>query len=943
MKIIMQLLLQSESFCGILNNKDNHISTEISLPYSFKSEGLEMNAFTNLFAAISSSKILNYLACIFSSLYLTAYIDLYILRFNWSRLLVFGCIFTVCVVVSRAARRFFKSFSLTTMLLSIIAAVLILIRYEDILFPSTQEIIVTLTAETAGEICLCNVIVDGENIPVVQTQVVENSGWSYGEEYDNFIIWPEKDGVDNHLTLRFFADEVHLGFPYTPYAGSVTITSSTGSHDTLDLHCLELSEGESVTYADFPMDCQRIYSSTEQLLYGIGILLIISFLCSFLIHVADLVWQRSQVRIELLLFLTGKQNPDKQSQNNALQIDKGFPGFPVSSLSLRPGAKLAFLSVLVAAHYGLFFVSSQTGSNKITVGFLTILVAISYRCLTSSLEPRLLKKYKTPRATAFVIIIALYASFASFGQRFFLDGNTRIHFSAEGLFILLSGVIWFIPIIYLLLFGLEWMALSLKFKNTSPRLYRHLAFWAMLAILCFIQTIILWSFWPGGFVGDSIVILSQAVGGYNIESWHPPLNAIFYRIILTICPNAGAVVAVQLFFFALLCTKFLMLGYNYGISFKVLALLGILFNLLPNQVISGICPVKDYLYMLALLWETYLLVCLSLNPEELCKWQFLLALALSMFSIYGFRHNGIVPFTASLVLFAWITIRYFPLCKLRLVIVLLSSILMIATYKGPIYSLLHVSQSAHMSPYITMLCAAASCINKDLPLSEESSAIMESVLPLEQWGTYYNRYAGHDPYYWGRGDLAIEYPFDPTQITAREAFSVYLEVLCKYPDVVIKDRLDGADLLWDVRQPTDSFNTKGFLDVTLSVENNLESYFDLSKIEYGVPYRNPSPLSEAYRTTVNTSIDTIWDILLWRSGIYLILLMILVLFWWKNQIKIFLWTAVPLLGEITGLLLVMYHQSFRYVHAIQILTLVLAFCSILLHNVTTNAWLQETT
>lgn len=900
-----------------------------------------MNTFKSLFTAVTSSKILNALACIFPSLYLTAYINSYILRFTWSRLLVFGCTFTVCVVIAHVVRRFYRSFSPITVLISIIAAVLILIRYEDIFFPSVQETFVTLTAETTGEICLCDIVVDGENIPVGQAQVVENSGWSYREQYDNFMIWPEENGVANHLTLRFFAGEVRLGFPYTPYAGSVTIMSSAGSHDTLDLRCPELSEGESVTYADFSMDCQRVYSPLEQLLYGTGILTIISFLFSFLIHAVGLVWQRSQVREEILLLLRNRRNPDKQSQDNAFQPDKDCQDFPVSSATLRPGVKLTFLFVLCAAHYELFFTSSQIGSNTATVGFLTVLIAISYRCLTSALARCLLKKYKMPGTIAFVIIIALYASFASFGQRFFLDGNTRIHFSEKGLLILLSGTLWFIPIIYLFLFGLERLALSLKSKTSSPRLYRHLAFWAMLTILCFIQTIILWNFWPGGFASDSIDILSQAAGIYNIASWHPPLNAILYRLILAICPKAGTIVAVQLFFFALLCTKFLMLGYDYGISFKVLAFLGILFNLLPNQVISGICPVKDYLYLLALLWETYLLIRLILNPKELLRWQFLLALSLAMFLIYGFRHNGIVPFAALLVLFIWITIRHFPQSKLRLVIVSLSSILMIAAYRGPIYSLLHVSQGAHMSPYITMLCAAASCINKGLPLSEESSAIMESVLPLEQWGTYYNRYAGHDPYYWGRGDLADKYPFDPTQITAKEAFRVYLEALCKYPDVVIKDRLDGTDLMWDVHRPTDSFNTKGFLDVTLSAENHLESYFDLSKIEYGVPYHNPSPLAGAYRTTVNTSIDSIWDILLWRSGIYLILLMILVLFWWRNQMKLFLWAAVPLLGEIAGLSLVMYHQSFRYVHSIQVLTLVLAFCSIFLHNAAADCWRRK--
>lgn len=381
-----------------------------------------------------------------------------------------------------------------------------------------------------------------------------------------------------------------------------------------------------------------------------------------------------------------------------------------------------------------------------------------------------------------------------------------------------------------------------------------------------------------------------------------------------------------------------MLGYDYGIHFKVLIFIGLVFGLLPSQVVSGVCPVKDYPYMLALMWMTYLLVRLFLNPEELQRGRFLLALTVSLFLIYGFRYNGIVPFIALLLLFMWVTIRYFCRVKFRLMLISLSSVLMIVVYQGPIFSLLRISQDVTMSPYTTMFCAVASCINKDLPLSEESNAIMESVLPLDQWATYYNRYFGHDLYYWGRGDLADEYPFDPAKITAKEAFKVYLEALHKYPDVVIKDRLDGMNLLWNVGQPLDSFNIKGFLDVTLLEEDHLEAYFDFDKMEYGVPYYNHSILANAYRSMLNTTTNNVFDMLFWRTGAYLILLMILGLFCWGNQVKNIICVAVPLLGEIVGLVFVLYHQSFRYVHAVQVLTLVLVFCSIFLHNIEDNPW-----
>lgn len=209
---------------------------------------------------------------------------------------------------------------------------------------------------------------------------------------------------------------------------------------------------------------------------------------------------------------------------------------------------------------------------------------------------------------------------------------------------------------------------------------------------------------------------------------------------------------------------------------------------------------------------------------------------------------------------------------------------------------------------------------------------MESVLPLDQWATYYNRYQGHDPYYWARGELANEFPFEPTKITAKDAFTVYLEALCRYPDVVIKDRLDGADLLWDVCQPSDSFNLKGFYSVVLTEEDKVEEYFDFGPMTPGKPYYNHSLLSEFYRSTMNTAVNSIFDILLWRSGAYLILLMTLGLYWWGNRMNRLPWAAVPLLGQIAGLVLVLYHQSYRYISVVQLLTLVLVFCTIVIQR-----------
>lgn len=260
-----------------------------------------MDTFKKLSAGLKSLRTLKVLACIFSSLYLTAYIDLYMLRSTWMCLPVFWVILAVFMLLSlsrRTDRLFGFILRPQTAQLSIVAAVLLLAGCRNI-FPPKSEIYISLVAETSGEICLCDVVVDGENIPVGQAEVIENSGWLYREQWDNFMIWPEEDGIDNCLTMRFYGKEIHLGFPYTPYAGSVTIEPSFGDGDTWDLHCPERTEGEEVEYADLCFD-SRVYSPLEVFLYGLGILSLITLLGPYLRKLTATLKKRFAERRRLL-------------------------------------------------------------------------------------------------------------------------------------------------------------------------------------------------------------------------------------------------------------------------------------------------------------------------------------------------------------------------------------------------------------------------------------------------------------------------------------------------------------------------------------------------------------------------------------------------------------------------------------------------------------------
>jgi len=588
--------------------------------------------------------------------------------------------------------------------------------------------------------------------------------------------------------------------------------------------------------------------------------------------------------------------------------------------------KLILFCLYGANTWFLFKTSSLICPTRGTKLVLLVLSVAAIVCALSEKARSVMAKYKTGSGAVLTLLISVYASLASFAQRFFLNGNTRAHFSAEGAAYCVSGVIWFVPVIWLLLFLLEKAPSHERMQR--PKRDRTRAFWLLFAVLAACQMAVLAVLWPGGFPTDSITQLYQAVGIDGLNDWHPVLDTLFIRFVMAVLHTPGMLAAVQMLLFALICTLFLMIGYDRGMPLWALCVFGGLFQLLPNQALSWSNVLKDFPFTLALLWGTYLLLLLAMGNKWCKKISFAVCLGLDMFLIAGLRHNGIVPVAAMGLLCVILTFRRFPLVRLRALFAAVLAAGCFAVYRGPVFRLLNVAPNT-VSSYTTMLCAVGSCVNKDLPLSDETYASLETVIPLSDWKEYYNRYQGHDEYQFGRSDGGS---FDTSQINAKKAFSMYFEALGKYPDVILKDRLDGMDIMWNVSQPEDSFNARSF-DL-IHAYADAGRYFDVSNMEpdeWG-EYRKTEPLARWYHSTTQINTNSGLDIVLWRSGCYLIVLWTLFLFWRKNGMRRLLWAAVPMLGNIAGSVLVLYHQSFRYVYFIQVVTLALLFVTLALKS-----------
>ena len=582
---------------------------------------------------------------------------------------------------------------------------------------------------------------------------------------------------------------------------------------------------------------------------------------------------------------------------------------------------LAFL--LMGNFVFLFFTSERIQPTHLTQGFLLLLTVASVWCFNR--KSGCMEKYRTKGSRAAIGVIAVYASLASFAQRFFLDGNTRMHFSLPGLFYVLSGILWFIPVIWLMLFALEW--LSARPRTLPKPGSRRRAWWTLFSVLAVCQLAVLWILWPGGFPADAIDQLSQATGLYGINDWHPVMHTLLEKLILTVIPQAGAITAVQMLLFTWLLTAILMIGYDSGIPLRRLTFLGAVIELLPNQALSASNVLKDFPFTLALLWGTYLLLQLALDTPRSRKRPFYACLALDIFLVSLLRHNGAAPAAAIVLLCIVLTVRRYEQVKLRALTAAVLAAVSFGVFKGPVMTALNVAPVS-LSPFTTLFCAVGSCVNKDLPLSEETEAILEKALPLKDWHDYYARYYGHDFYYWGRPEGSV--PYTPTEVTTPEILRVYGEALCKYPDVILKDRIDGCDILWDVAEPEDSFNAKSFCLVYdrdwMAQYVDMADYYDADD---GVlrDYRQ-NFFTKAYLRLTGTPRNSVVDILLWRTGAYLIAFWVLLLFWRKNGMQRFRSAAVPFLGNLIISVLYVYHQSFRYVYFVQVCVLALLFATV---------------
>ena len=501
----------------------------------------------------------------------------------------------------------------------------------------------------------------------------------------------------------------------------------------------------------------------------------------------------------------------------------------------------------------------------------------------------------------FLIIINLAISFFVSGKVLFLSNNiVSISFSSI-LFYLLTNIftIQFVHNVYYFLDNAT--IIDNKNHDNSKKF----------AIRVFLITFIFWFiicliYYPGNITSDTSDMISQALGFQSINNAHPAFYTIIVKLLLSIWNNIFIIVLSNSLFFSIIITYIYKYFYEQKVNEKLLYISLIVFILLENNIAMISMAWKDIPYTISLLWLTFEVYKIAKYKDNYFKKNFnIFLLCTSLLLTFFIRHNGIVPYLTVIIYLLYLLFKL--KLKLKIIISIIISILSILFVRGPVYSYYNVQESNIMTigPSSFAIKGLASLVYYDKEMDIEDQEVLYSIISKEDYKKYYSPYTMDNYSYsnigWYEG---IE------KVGTSKIYELYIKYLFKYPNVIIRDRLDNSNLSWSYATPKDGFNTKNSIGV--EYPEWVDNFKGFERNE-GNKY---IPKSTIFRKAISlyqkvTSKIVISDIIIWRFGFALSIL--LILFYLAVRRKLFVIPAfLPTIFSILFWFAFMMHQDYRY-------------------------------
>ncbi|WP_177193682.1 hypothetical protein [Niastella yeongjuensis] len=499
------------------------------------------------------------------------------------------------------------------------------------------------------------------------------------------------------------------------------------------------------------------------------------------------------------------------------------------------------------------------------------------------------------------IPVILYAGFAFVGIRVFFSEYPLTHLINKiAFFSLFCGWLTFMVLLFLYLTDLcksKIASTNIQINKQTPRatLIKQYLIFGGIMLACW--SVYLIAYFPGNMTPDSLDQWRQATGILDYNDAHPVFHTLIIKILISIWRSPAMISLAQIFALVAVCSSFFVYLSKAGIPLIWLVIASLIVGVIPANGIFSVMLWKDILFCTSVLWVTLILTELATDTYIFNYKTTVVFLAISLFAMALLRHNG------TFAVYITIAFLFFWAFKKRqkpvLIAVAIALFSVIAFKKVMIPYVLKIREMPSGYTLYMPVHGMAAVKHFEGDFTPEANKFMLDLLPDSIWKNHFDPYSADYYLFWTGTDFLRNLSDIPTSKVLHE----YASTFVRNPFIMSKARLNGSELLWDVTMAQGSFN--------------YIYYTNIDSNKAGLK-QHPNPILKPVLNHYLEYTEKHFQPVLWRPGIYNILLAILLLSLFSMR-KRYLLIFLPLIGTNFSLIVAMTHQSFRYVYYVPLI------------------------
>lgn len=388
-------------------------------------------------------------------------------------------------------------------------------------------------------------------------------------------------------------------------------------------------------------------------------------------------------------------------------------------------------------------------------------------------------------AFSFAMVVSAHMSeiFAPLGERFIFIGYILLFIV---MFVIVRYFFWAIQ-----------METRLFTKETVIKNHVILGLKYVMPIM--ISSFIMWSLhYPSRTSADTVSQWKQIHGEIPFSSVHAVGHTLFLKVLIMIRDSYSIVIFVQILMVSMLLGAVFVYFHKKGVHPYLLMLISLVaaFNETFLEII--VCPYKDNPYTICVILITFSLIRIVLDKGELSLfWRILTGLSIA--GAWLMRHNGILIFFVSLIIFLYYCFHYSFKKYLPVVVISIATVLCVNFIA---FNLMGAISQNDGTPYAIFGDGIVSVVVHNGNITDEQMERIEEIFPLDFVKETYRWGAGQNLLWSGVSVGPEGYEIGPYKSALRlhsaEIVKLYFELLPQNISIMAFEILGSTKRIWEV-------------------------------------------------------------------------------------------------------------------------------------------------